>query len=296
MTSSKTHLKVRPPFRLATFAATIAIACLASTVAAPQESGALARVNGVDITSADLAVAAEMYSDQLGNMPEDARRSVLVDALIELRLVADAARAANVAETASFKRQLAFFEAQTLRTIFMEGKVAERVTDEAVRKAYDDQAAKIPPVEQYRASHILLANLQEGNDAIDALKNGRDFAELAKERSKDTASRDKGGDLGFMTSGQIIEEIDAAAALLKPGEFTMSPIKSAFGFHVIKLEERRNRPAPAFETISGQIRASLEATASQQMLADLRSKAKIEKLIPDVAPPPADDGHNHKTE
>ena len=286
----------RAPFHLAVQAAVIAIACMASTVAAPQENGVLARVNGTDITSADLATASEMYAAQLGEMPEDAKRSMLVDALIELRLVADAAKAENVAETEAYKRQMAFFEAQTLRTIFMEGKVARQVTDAAVRKAYDDEAAKVQPVEEYRASHILLASLQDGNDAITALKSGKDFAELAKERSKDEASKDKGGDLGFMSSGQMIEEIDAAAALLKPGEFTNSPIKSAFGFHVIKLEERRERPAPAFETISGQIRASLEATASQQVLTDLRSKAKIEKFIPDVTPPPGNDGHNHQAE
>ncbi|MFA6031350.1 MAG: peptidylprolyl isomerase [Myxococcota bacterium] len=284
------------PFHLAVRAAVIAVACMASTVAAPQENGILARVNGTDITSADLATASEMYAAQLGEMPEDAKRSMLVDALIELRLVADAAKAANVAETEAYKRQMAFFEAQTLRTIFMEGKVAAQVTDAAVRKAYDDEAAKVQPVQEYRASHILLATLQDGNDAIAALKGGKDFAELAKERSKDEASKDKGGDLGFMSSGQMIEEIDAAAALLKPGEITNSPIKSAFGFHVIKLEERRERPAPAFETISAQIRASLEAKASQQVLTDLRGKAKIEKFIPDVTPPPGNDGHNHQSE
>lgn len=286
----------RAPFNLAVRAAVIAIACMASTVAAPQENGILARVNGTDITSADLATASEMYAAQLGEMPEDAKRSMLVDALIELRLVADAAKAENVAQTEAYKRQMVFFEAQTLRTIFVEGKVARQVTDAAVRKAYDDEAAKIQPVEEYRASHILLATLQDANDAVAALKSGKDFAVLAKERSKDEASKDKGGDLGFMSSGQMIEEIDAAAAMLKPGEFTNSPIKSAFGFHVIKLEERRRRPAPAFETISGQIRASLEATASQQVLTDLRSKAKIEKFIPDVTPPPGNDGHNHQAE
>ncbi|WP_157385549.1 peptidylprolyl isomerase [Mesorhizobium sp. STM 4661] len=296
MTLRKIHLKARAPFRLAACAATIAIACLASTAAAPQENAVLARVNGVDITGADLAVAAEMYSDQLGKMPEDARRSVLVDALIELRVVADAAKAANVAETDSFKRQLAFFEAQTLRTIFMDSKVAERVTDEAVRKSYDDQVVKIPPVEEYRLSHVLLATEQQGNDAVAALRSGKDFAELAREVSQDTASKANGGDLGFVSSGQTIAEIDSAAASLQQGEYTQSPVKSAFGFHVVKLDERRKRPAPAFETISGQIRESLEATASQQMLADLRSKAKIEKFVPDVTPPPVDDGHNQQAE
>ena len=262
-------------------------------VAQAQEANVVGRVNGQEITAEELAIAEQMYSPQLGQMPEDAKRSVLVDALIELKIVADAARAANVAEQDAYKKQLAFFEAQTLRSLFLEQRVASAVTDAAVRAAYDEQAARLPPVTERRLRHILLRSESEAREVIDVLKSGRPFAELAKERSADEVSKPNGGDLGFIAEGQGIPEVEAAASTLKPGEFTQTPVATAFGFHVVLVEETRNRPAPAFETVASQIRQALEASEEQRIISELKAAAKIEKLVPDVTPPEADDGHKH---
>lgn len=275
-------------------AAFLLSASLLPFAASAQDSDVVARVNGRDITAADLAVAEEMYSQQLGSMPEDAKRSVLVDALIELRVIADAARDEGVADNAQYKRQMAFFEAQTLRSVFMDTEVAAAVTDEAVRAAYDEQAAKIPPIEEVRLRHILLPTKEAADEVIKGLQSGQDFAAIAIERSLDTTSKEKGGDLGFVVAGQTIAEVDAAAASLQPGQFTASAVQSPFGFHVVKVEERRQRPAPAFDTISDQIRQSLQAAEEKRIVDTLRANAKVEKLVPDVAPPAgADDGHGH---
>jgi peptidyl-prolyl cis-trans isomerase C len=275
-------------------AAFLLSASLLPFAAYAQDSDVVARVNGRDITAADLAVAEELYSQQLGSMPEDAKRSVLVDALIELRVIADAARDEGVADNAQYKRQMAFFEAQTLRSVFMDTEVAAAVTDEAVRAAYDEQAAKIPPIEEVRLRHILLPTKEAADEVIKGLQSGQDFAAIAIERSLDTTSKEKGGDLGFVVAGQTIAEVDAAAASLQPGQFTASAVQSPFGFHVVKVEERRQRPAPAFDTISDQIRQSLQAAEEKRIVDTLRANAKVEKLVPDVAPPAgADDGHGH---
>lgn len=258
-----------------------------------QDGKVVARVNGQEITVDDLAIAEQMYSQQLGQMPEDAKRSVLVDALIDLKIVAAAARAANMAEQDTYKRQLAFFEAQTLRSLFLEQRVAAAVPDAAVRAAYDEQAAKIPPVLERRLRHILLRSESEAVEVIEALKSGRPFAELAQERSADEMSKANGGDLGFVAEGQVMPEIDFAAGQLQPGEFTQTPVATAFGFHVVLLDETRNRPAPAFETIAPQIRQSLEASEERRILSELRAGAQIEKLVPDVTPPEGEDGHEH---
>ncbi|WP_235633466.1 peptidylprolyl isomerase [Aquibium oceanicum] len=109
----------------------------------------------------------------------------------------------------------------------------------------------------------------------------------------DEVSKIKGGDLGFVAEGQVVPEIDAAAAKLQPGEFTQSPVASAFGFHVVLVEETRNRPAPAFEAVAPQVRQALEATEERRIISELRAAAKVEKLVPDVAPPEGDDGHEH---
>lgn len=264
------------------------------SIAVAQDTSVVGRVNGQDITADDLAIAEQMYAQQLGQMPADAKRSLLVDALIDLRIVAEAARAANVPEQDSYKRQLAFFEDQTLRSLFLEQRLAEVVTDAAVRAAYDEQAAKIPPVLERQLRHILLRSESDALDVIDALKGGKTFQELAQERSADEVSKINGGDLGFVAEGQVVPEIDVAAAKLQPGEFTLTPVASAFGFHVVLLEETRNRPAPAFETVAPQIRQALEATEERRIIAELKAGAKVEKLVPDVAPPQGeDDGHEH---
>ncbi len=272
-------------------AAALVTGLVLATGALAQDEEVLARVNGTAITAADVTAATQIYADQLGEMPEDARRSVLVDALIELRIVADAAKAANIDAEETYKRQMAFLEAQTLRSVFISREVTSAVTDDQVRKAYDEQVARLPGVEEVRLRHILLATEQEAAEVIDELNSGRDFAEVAQARSMDPASRAKGGDLGFMAAGKSIAEVDAAAATLQPGEFMTAPVESPFGYHVVKLEERRQRPAPDYEAVSPQIRATLEAAEARRIIAELRARAKIEKLIPDVSPPSSNDDH-----
>ena len=270
-----------------------AVLAAASSLAYAQDGEVVARVNGHEITRADVAVAEEMYGPQLGQMPADARLSVIVNALIELRIVSDAAREAGLTEQEEFKRQMAFFDAQTLRSIFVEQQVAAAVTDEAVRAAYDQQVAFIPSVPERRLRHILVASEAEARDIIAALSWGQPFAELALAHSLDVASKANGGDLGFVQEGQIMPEIDEAASGLEPGEFTQDPVETAFGFHVVLLEEARDRPAPAFEAVAPQIRQSLAAAAERRIIGELRASAEVEKLVPDVAPPREDDGHDH---
>jgi len=282
--------------RFETLSTVLLLVGLVAGPAAAQEDKVVARVNGVEITAADVAVASEMYANQLGKMPADAQLSVIVDELIALRLASDAAKAAKVDEDQTYKRQIAFFESQTLRSVFLPLEAAKRVDDAAVRKAYDDQIAKVPPVEEFRLRHILLQTDAEARDVIAALSGGKDFAALAGERSKDEASKTEGGDLGYLAAGQTMAEIDAAAAKLEPGQYTTGPVVSPFGFHVVKLEDRRTRPAPPFEALEGQIRSSLENAAAQAIVAELRASATVEKLVPDVAPPAQDDGHDHSAE
>ena len=271
----------------------LTLAMAAGAPALAQNKNVVARVNGTEITTADVAFASEMYANQIGSMPDDARLSVIVDELIRLQIVSDAARAARVPDEDSYKRQIAFFEAQTLRSVFLDGEVAKRVDDAAVRKAYNLQVTKNPPTEEFRLRHILLETEAEARDAIIALEEGEDFAVVASERSKDEASKVNGGDLGYLVSGQTLVEIDTAAAELEPGQFTREPVVSAFGFHLLKLEERRTRPAPPYEALATQIRAALESAATRSIMTELRVAASVEKLVPDVSPPATDDGHGH---
>ncbi|WP_127524513.1 peptidylprolyl isomerase [Mesorhizobium sp. Z1-4] len=270
-----------------------AAAMTASPSVLAQQEEIVARVDGQDITASELAVAEEMYAQQLGSMPDDAKRSVLVDALIDLRIVANEAREKGIAGDESFKRKIAFLEQQTLRSIFISEQIFASVTEEAVRTAYEAQIARMPRVEETRIRHILLDTEEAAAAVIEALNAGEDFAALARERSRDMVSRPKGGDLGFVAAGQSLPEIDAAAAKLQADEYTAEPVRSSFGFHVLKVQERRQQPAPEFETVAPQIRQSLQAAEQRRIIAELRAEAQVEKLVPDVTPPAEDDGHDH---
>lgn len=274
----------------------LAFALLITTIsgsAFAQADDVVARVNGKDITRADVSVAEEMYGPQLGTMPADARLSVIVDTLIEMRIISDAAKDAGIDDQDDYKRQMEFFERQTLRAIFMEQKAADTVTDEAARQIYDRQIALIPAIPERRLRHILVASEDEAKQVIASLAEGTPFAKLAADRSLDVVSKANGGDLGFIVEGQTVPEVDQAARELKVGEFTKEPVRSAFGFHVVLLEQSRDRPPPAFELVEPQIRQSLKAAEERRISGELRAAAKVEKLVPDVAPPQEDDGHDH---
>lgn len=274
-------------------AGTIALIAFSWTAQA-QDAGVVARVGDVEITEADMVTAAAMYGDQLDNMPDDAKRSVTVDALIDIELARAAAKKAGLDQSDAFRRQMAFLEGQALRAAFMDAEFAKRVDDAAVQKAYDAYIAEQKPVEEFRASHILLGSEADAVAAIDRLKAGEDFATVAAELSLDQASKQKGGDLGFVTRGSSLPEIETAVSNLKSGAFTEQPVQSSFGYHVIRLEEVRSRPAPTLEALKPQLRQALEGQAAQQVAAELRAATKVEKLVPDVQPSQADDGHNQE--
>lgn len=260
---------------------------------AQDDAAVVARVNGEEITEADLALAEEAFSAQLGDMPEDARRSILVDALIDMRLAADAAKADGVHERDAFKRRMAFLEEQTLRSIYADEALKDAVTEDAVRAVYDEQLSAIPVEEEARLRHILVASSTEAQEVIGELTAGASFEDLAREKSLDPVSKSSGGDLGFLGKDEMLPEIASAVASLDAGDHTIEPVETAFGFHVVRVDEVHNRPGPTFEEVAPRIRQAMEARAQRELIAGLRRSAEIEKLVPDVAPPPADDGHQH---
>lgn len=279
--------------RWLTSATSAAIALIMAGEASALDKDVLARVDGVNITAQDVASASKLYAEQLSSVPADARRSILVEGLIELELISGAATRAGIEKTEKFESRMKVLKAQTLNSLFMDQKLSERISNEVVRKTYTDQVSRIPPVEEFRLLHILLKTEATAKEVIRALDAGEDFSALARKYSKDEESKSNGGDLGFIAAGQNLAEFDEFAAGLGIGEYTRTPVVSAFGFHLLKLEEKRNRPPPPFEVVSGQIRASLERVARQAILTELRGRAKIEKFIADTSLPDQNDGHEH---
>lgn len=267
--------------------AALAGAALAQTPPAPATSPAavpaidpakvIARVDGVDITEGDLALAAEDPALQMPNVPEAQKRDLLTGYMIDLKLGARAAEAAKVGGGAEFARKLAYNRDKTLLDEYLDQEAKKAVNPEAARKLYDETVKSVPAEQEVRARHILVENEDAAKKIATRVKGGEDFAKVAGEVSKDPGSKTDGGDLGFFTKDRMVEPFAEAAFKLEPGQIS-DPVKSQFGWHVIKVEEKRTKPAPTFEETKDQVETYLARKAQQDLILGLRKNAKIERL------------------
>jgi peptidyl-prolyl cis-trans isomerase C len=145
-----------------------------------------------------------------------------------------------------------------------------------MKKVYEDASKQITGEQEVHARHILVETEDEAKAVADELKKGADFADLAKKKSKDPGASD-GGDLGFFTKEQMVPEFSSVAFALEPGKIS-DPVKSQFGWHIIKVEEKRNRKAPEFEQVKGQIETYVTRKAQAEYVAKLREAAKVERM------------------
>jgi peptidyl-prolyl cis-trans isomerase C len=258
---------------------------LAQTPATPDKP--VARVDGQVITERDLDLAREDLADRLPQGASDAqKRDYLVGYLADLRLGAKAAEEAKVGDTPEFKARLQYFRQKVLLDEYLSREAKKAVTTEAARKLYDDTTKGMTPEEEVRARHILVEQEDQAKAVLDRLRKGEDFAKIAAELSKDPGSGKEGGDLGFFTKDRMVAPFAEAAFKLAKGEVS-EPVKSQFGWHVIKIEDKRVKPLPAFEEVKGEIDAYLLRKGQQDVVLALREKANIERLDQPVEPPAA---------
>jgi len=243
----------------------------------------IAKVNGTDITEADVSMALMDLGDSIQQIPEAQRHEYAVTYIIDLRLGAKAARDAKLSDDADFKRRLGY---QTDRMLFEEYSAAQAkkaVTDESMRALYTETVKNLKPETEIRASHILVETEDQAKDIVKRIKAGEDFAKLATELSKDPGSGQQGGDLGFFTKERMVPEFSAAAFALAPGQVS-DPVKSQFGYHVIKLVDKREKPVPTYEEVKDQIEQFMFRKNQQETIKTLRETGKIERIDPPAAP------------
>jgi peptidyl-prolyl cis-trans isomerase C len=244
--------------------------------AADDANPVLAKVNGAEIRKSDVALAEEELGPSLGQMDPASKDDNVLSFLIDMKLVSKAAEDKKIADNDDFKKRLAFSRNRLLMDSLLaqEGKAA--TTDEAMKKVYDEASKQIGGEQEVRARHILVETEDEAKAVKAELDKGADFAELAKKKSKDPGASD-GGDLGFFTKDQMVPEFSAAAFALEPGKIS-DPVKSQFGWHIIKVEEKRNRKPPEFDQVKSQIEAYVTRKAQADYVAKLREGAKIERM------------------
>jgi peptidyl-prolyl cis-trans isomerase C len=264
--------------RISVLAAFAALMMLSPAQAA--EDKVVVKVNGHDITASEVQLAAEDIVPQLGDLPPKLRYPFIVEYLMERHLLAQAAVKAGTADTDEYKKRLAFYQAKALRDAYFTSVIRPKVTDDMVKEAYDKEASKVKTAERVRARHILVASEDEAGQVLARLNKGEKFEDVAKAVSLD-GSKDYGGDLGYFTAEEMVPEFSKAAFALKPGEIS-KPIKTNYGWHVIKLEDRKAGGAQPFEQVQGGIRAILLRQEVQKEVADLRKDASIDVVDPEL--------------
>lgn len=247
---------------------------LAQTPPAPAPDKVVATVNGAPIKESDLVIAEQDIGGQLQSVPEASRRDYLIRFMADLKLGAQAAEQAKLQDAPDFSQRVEYFRDKILLDDLMLKEGAKADTPEARKKLYDDTVSKLPPETELHARHILVADEATAKQVAERAKKGEDFLALSKEFSKDPGSAADGGDLGWFTKDKMVKEFSDAAFKLDPGQIS-DPVKSQFGWHIIKVEEKRTKPVPQFTEVQDQIGNYLTQRAQQTLLLSLREKAKI---------------------
>src|SRR6516225_3327030 len=276
MTTSFPATKTGLRFGLATaLAGCLALALIAGPGRAADDP-VLAKVNGVEIRKSDVALAEEELGPSLSQMDPATKNENVLSFLIDMKIVAKAAEDEKIADTDEFKKRLTFTRNRLLMDSLLGAKGKAATNDDAMKKVYEDASKQISGEQEVHARHILVETEDEAKAVKAELDKGADFAELAKKKSKDPGASD-GGDLGFFTKDQMVPEFSAVAFSLEPGKIS-DPVKTQFGWHIIKVEEKRNRKPPEFDQVKGQIETYVTRKAQADYVAKLREAAKIERM------------------
>ena len=272
MTRTRTSL-----FSLPALAAAALFAVAGPSGAAAQTDPVVAKVNGTDIRESDLAAAEADIGSQLPPMAPDAKKDYLITYVGDMILVSKAAEAKKLGDTDDFKKKLALARTKLLMEALLQNEAKTAVTDEAMKKVYADAIKEVGNEQEVSARHILVESEDDAKAISADLKKGGDFAAIAKEKSKDPGSKDSGGDLGFFTKDQMVPEFAEAAFKLDKGQVS-DPVKSQFGWHVIRVDDKRTKQPPTFEQVKDQIENFVQRKAQADLIQKLRADAKIEKV------------------
>jgi peptidyl-prolyl cis-trans isomerase C len=246
----------------------------------------LATVNGQNITQQDYLQAVDDVGSTLPpQMNEAARKKAILDYLVDLKLVTQKAAAEKLDQTEDFKKKLIYYREKLLMEAYL-GQIAKAsTTDAEMKKTYEEAAKAQKPEVEIHALHILVPTEKEALEVEKRLKAGEDFGKLADELSKDPGS--KGGDLGWFTKDRMVPEFADAAYKLEPGQVS-DPVKTQFGWHVIKVLDKRSKPFPPMDQVKDQLERFVAQRAQSEAILKLRESAKITRDDVPAEAAPAD--------
>lgn len=243
----------------------------------------VAIVDGQKISRSDIEAAQKLLPREYQAVPLEKVFPMLVDTVIDTKLAAADARIRKLHEAVSFVRRLNRIREQLLQRIVLQQEINREIEEEFLYERYEKKIKGLEKKEEIRARHILLKSEKEAQEAIIELDNGADFAALAKKRSTDP-SGPNGGDLGFFGKGQMVPEFEKAAFSIESGEYSVTPVKTNFGYHVIKVQARRKVKIPTYDSMVDQLRDEIFQERAQSYVARLRKSAVVERFTLDGEP------------
>ena len=258
----------------ASFASLVIGSTFAAMPAFAQEKIAVGTVNGETIFLDEVMQLTEQLPDEYRRQPIENIYPNLVDEITNTKLAATAAKEADLQNNELVIDAIRIASERILAEAYFATEVRKIVTDEEIQSAYERFVSDSDSREQISARHILVNEEAEAIDLIAKLEGGADFAALAQEFSTGP-SGPKGGDLGYFGRGQMVPDFEAAAFELEIGTFTSRPVQTQFGWHVIKLEDKRTQPAPSLDEMRSQIAQGLSQQALARLIEELRKDAEI---------------------
>jgi peptidyl-prolyl cis-trans isomerase C len=275
--------KIMTSFKTCTLLVILALAMVAPQAAIAQEDPVVAVVNGIKILRSEIEDARLRLPERLSNVPLQSVHGMLVNSLVDTKLVATEARKINLQNNKQVRLQLSRIEEQILERAFLTSYIEKRITETVMAKHYEKLIAANSSKEETHARHILLETKAQALKVIKDLEAGADFAELAKTRSKGP-SASKGGDLDFFAEGQMVPAFSKAAFALKKGEMTTDPVQTEFGWHVIKVEDRRPLQPLKRAQVEDQLRMAVSREIGTAYLQELRQTAIVKRFNLDGSP------------
>lgn len=233
------------------------------------------RVNGKEIPQTRIEAAVKGRIAQ-GQPDTPQLRNSVKDALINQEIIAQEALKKGLHKNPDVAAAIEINRQDILVNAYVQDYLrTHAVTEEALKKEYERIKIQLGSRE-YKARHILVEKEDEAKDVIAQIKNGTSFEKLAAERSRDTGTKDRGGDLDWNVPSNYVKPFGEALAKLKKGQLADAPVQSNFGWHVIRLDDERAFKAPGFDDVKQNLQRGLQQQLVQKAVADLRAKAKIE--------------------
>jgi peptidyl-prolyl cis-trans isomerase C len=253
---------------------TLALLAALSIIAPAQAAENAATVNGKPIKQSLVDYISKDAAEH-GQKVDDNVRDVIMSKLISSELVIQEAQRAGLDKQPDYQAREELTRRELLVNTYLQDYLKKNPVSEADTKAAYEKYKSELGDKEYSARHILVGTEAEAKDIIAQLGKGGDFAKIAKEKSKDPGSKEKGGDLGWFSLAGMVKPFGDAVTALKKGSTTSDPVQTQFGWHVIKLDDVRDMKAPPYDKVKEGLQKQLSQRQLEKMLTDLRAKAKI---------------------